>query len=133
MVRLKATCCHRLEAGLTLIEVLIALAIISIAMTAVMKTASQHIRSTSYLQHKTMAMWVGQSVINQARAGVLKMPDGDDWSNNTVTILGEEWHWRGRSDVSANKHIRKINVDVYQTENEADAPVMSLESYVYAE
>jgi general secretion pathway protein I len=121
------------SSGLTLIEVLVALAIIAIAMTAIIKAASQNIRSTSYLQHKTLALWVGQNVINQARVGVIKLPDGGDWSDNTVTIMGEEWHWRGRSEMSANKHIRKLSVDVFASESEEESPVISLESFSYEE
>lgn len=133
MVRLPVKCCPKSIVGLTLIEVLIALAIIAIAMTAVIKAASQHIRSTSYLQHKTIALWVGQSVINQARLGIVKLSEEGDWSNNTVAILGEEWHWRGHSEETANKHIHKIEVTVFETEKEAEAPVLSLESYIYAD
>ena len=62
------------QAGLTLIEVLIALAIVSIAMTAIIKATSQNIRSTQYLEHKTLAAWVGEEVLNKARVELLRLP-----------------------------------------------------------
>ncbi len=74
METLRDNCCpsQRFQAcvGLTLIEVLIALAIVGIAMTAIIKATSQNIRSTAYLQNKLIAMWVGQQVSNEMLAGI---------------------------------------------------------------
>ncbi len=123
----------REQRGLTLIEVLIALAIIAIALTAIIKSTTQNIRSTSYLQHKTLALWVAEDIMNKARLGVINLSDSDDSSNNTVSILGEEWHWRGKSTNSANPHIKKINVEVYATESDDTSPTSTLESYIYAQ
>lgn len=121
------------SAGMTLIEVLIALAIIAIALTAIVKATTENIRSTSYLQHKTLALWVAEDILNKARTGVITLSGDNDSNDNVVTILGEDWHWKGKSDSSANPHIKKINIDVYASDNDDASPVISLESYVYAQ
>lgn len=118
--------------GLTLIEVLIALAIIGIALTAVIKSTSQNIRGTSYLQNKTIAMWVAQQVLNEARVGVLKL-DGDEKQKQSTEMLGHEWYWQASQEETPNKNIKKITVNVYPNENEDDeeSPIVSMASYVY--
>lgn len=123
------------ERGLTLIEVLIALAIISIALTAVIKAASQNIRATHYLQNKTIAMWVGIQAINEIRAGVLKLPTTQDKLEATTYMLGQHWYWQVGQEETPNKRIKKIAVDVYERENmtDEDTPIISLESYLYDE
>lgn len=122
------------QAGLTLIEVLIALAIISIAMTAVIKATSQNINSTGYLQKKTIAMYVGQQAINEVRANVLK---GGSSGNQKLTteMLGREWLWQTEEEETPNNRIKKIIVKVYENEAQEDegSPIITLESYVYHE
>lgn len=119
------------QLGLTLIEVLIALAILGIAMTAVIKATSQNIRSTSYLQNKTIAMWVGQEVLNEARVGIEKLPNGSDSLKQSRMMLGKEWYFSGSQEETPNQHIKKIKVNVFADENEESTPLIRLESYVY--
>src|SRR3990167_1066995 len=117
--------------GLSLIEVLIALAIVSIALAAVIKTTSQNIQATSYLQDKTMATWVGQYILNEVRVGVLTLPV-DDELKQSMQWLGKEWYFEAKAEQTANRRIQKITVDVFAHEkNSEELPLMSLESYTY--
>lgn len=118
-------------AGLTLIEVLIALAIISIAMTAIIKAASQNIRSTDYLQQKSAAMWVAQSVLSEAQAGLIGLSDTEDANDNVVSMLGNDWHWRGSVAATANTHMQKVTISVFNRTDDEATPVAGLEGFVY--
>jgi len=119
--------------GMTLIEVLIALAIIGISLTAVIKAASQNIRANTYLKSKTIALWVAQEVMSEAQLGILKLPPERDGESKTTTMLGDEWFWRANEEPTGNPRIRKLNVRVYAREPEdADAaPLVALEGYSY--
>lgn len=99
-------------AGLTLIEVLIALAIVAIALTAVIKTVSQNIRSTAYLQDKTIAMWVGELTLNEAKLNLLS-PSMMDNTTHITNMLERDWYWRAVQEDTPNKQIRKITVRVF--------------------
>lgn len=117
--------------GLTLIEVLIALAIISIALTAVIKAASQTIRTMTYLQNKTIALWVGQEVMAEARLGILLLPGKSESVSSSREMLGEMWHWELTEMATPNTKIDKIRVEVsLQHTSQQNAPLISLESYV---
>lgn len=122
------------QLGMTLIEVLIALAIISISLTAVIKATTQNIRATSYLQNKTIALWVGQEVLSEARVGTIRLPEAPDSLNMKSDMLGRNWYWQAGEERTPNKNIKKILVNVFEHENhEDDSPLISIESYVYNE
>lgn len=120
------------QRGLTLIEVLIALAIVGIALTAVIKTTSQNIRSTTYLQDKTIALWVAQLVLNEARTGVVKLPDPPDKKTDEMTMLNRKWYVEASQQATANKRIEKVAVKVFRHKNEdEETPIIDLETYIY--
>jgi general secretion pathway protein I len=124
------------SAGLTLIEVMIALAIVGISMTAIIKAASQNIRSTGYVQNKSIAVWVGQQVINEARVNLLQLPNPPDKLKQTTTMLHHEWLWTAAQESTPNTRIKKAIVKVFanaDADEEETTPSVILESYVYHE
>ena len=120
------------QQGLTLIEVLIALAIIAIALTAIIKSTSQDIRGTTYLQDKTIAMWVGQNVINETRTGLLRL-SGEEPVMQKTTMLDRDWYWQASAIPTPNHRIKKIRVRVFAHAIKSGdySSLVSLESYVY--
>ncbi|MFZ2314125.1 MAG: type II secretion system minor pseudopilin GspI [Gammaproteobacteria bacterium] len=127
---LRSSQAMRTTCGLTLIEVLIALAIVSIAMTAIIKATSQNILGTRYLQDKTIAMWVGEQVLNEARVGVLTL--SEDQQTQTTTMLGQDWPWRAAQETTPNSRIKKMSVDVFAPGTEEN-PIISLDTFVYSQ
>lgn len=93
--------------GLTLIEVLVALAIISIAFTAILIANSQHLRNTSYLEKKMTATWVASNVLNQITAGIMTIP-ADPIETN---MLDKQWLVQVAQQ-PATGSIKKISVSV---------------------
>lgn len=123
---------RRDQSGLTLIEVLIALAIAGIAMTAVIKATSQNILATHHLENKTIALWVGKEVISEIQTELLVLHEGDP-VKRTTTMFNKDWTWKAYQVNTPNKRIKKILVQVYENDNE-DAepnPIITLESYRY--
>lgn len=119
--------------GLTLIEVLIALAIISIALTAVIKAASQNIRATGYLYDKSLALWVGEEIMSQARLGLIKLGEQRSSQNEMMTLLDKDYYWRGNETQTGNPHISQLRVRVYahEPEDEEATPLIDLDGYRY--
>lgn len=70
----------------TLIEVLIALMIIAIALTAVIRASSRDIDDQYLLQQKTYGLWVAEYILNQQQ---LKLP-----LKSKITMFDQQWHWR---------------------------------------
>lgn len=121
----------RPQQGFTLIEVLIALAIIGIAITAVIKATSQNIHATSYLQKKTLALWVGQEIMNETRANLLNLGDSTGNQKLTTEMLGEDWDWKREIQDTPNPRIRKVIVKVYASNGrDNESPIITLENYI---
>lgn len=122
--------------GLTLIEVLIALAILAIALIAVIKATAQTIRSTSYLQDKAIATFVAENALNEAQVGVLKIAREDQGKTLRKTnMLGRDWYWQFNEEETGNHHIKKMMVTVFAERNaegiDDPHPLVNLESYRY--
>lgn len=128
MVILVAEFTMQNKLGFTLIEVLIALVILSIALTAIIKSTSQNIKDTLYVQKKTIALWVGNQVMNEIIVGLRKPPTAPDTLKDTTTMLNEEWTWEASLKPTPNQHIQEINVDVFQHTH-----LIHLMSYLYVQ
>jgi general secretion pathway protein I len=115
--------------GFTLIEVLVALAIISIALTAIIKATSQNIKNTIYLQNKTIAGWVGTQVINEATVGLLQLPVAPDKVDGEINMMNQTWAWQAQLVNSPNPRIKKIEVNVMLKSN--GETLINLESFLY--
>lgn len=119
--------------GLTLIEVLVALAIIAISLTAIIKATSENIRATSYLESKSIALWVGQEIMAEVQLGVMQLEGNRDDQTNTMTMLDRTWFWRAQEKATPNPHIKQIRVRVYdhQTDDNEAAALIDLDGYLY--
>lgn len=118
----------RSNAGFTLIEVLIALAILSIALTAVIKATSQNIKDNAYIQNKTIATWVASQVMNESRVGVIKVPTAPDKLEEETEMLGRTWKWQASLNPTPNQHIKEVQVKVFDSNEHL---FTTLESYIY--
>ncbi len=110
-------CSPRNKSGFTLIEVLIALVILSIALTAILKSASLNIKNLIYLENRTMATWIANNVINEVRAGVLKLPNAPASAEQETVLLNQTWIWQANLNLTPNKKIKEINVTVFLKNN----------------
>src|SRR5690242_7353383 len=117
------------NSGFTLIEVLVALAILSIALTAIIKSTSQNIKDTLYIKNKTIASWVGTQIMNEARIDLLKLPLAPDTQDEETTMLGQVWLWKANIKPTPNPHIQEIDVDVF--DKASNTKLITLVSYKY--
>ncbi len=118
------------SSGFTLIEVLVALAILSIALTAIIKATAQNVKDSVYLQNKAIANWVGTEIVNEMRAGIIKPPLQPDTLDVKTNILGQNWVSKAYYIQSPNPHIRELHVDIFPRMN--SKKMMQLTSYMYA-
>src|SRR5215212_2123333 len=92
--------------GFTLIEVLLALAVIAISLTALLKTSAENIRNTARIKDKTISQWVAMQGIAAAQLGLI------DLSQKEVTevtkIAGQRWYWRIQHGPSSIPHVEKL-------------------------
>jgi len=116
----------RVQAGMTLLEVMIAMAVFALAGLAVMNSASEHLRSLSYLEQKSMAQWVASNQLTELKLS--RAWPGDEWTRGTSEMAGSTWHWRFRGGATADPRFRAIELEVRDTD--AGTPLVRLTTYV---
>jgi general secretion pathway protein I len=105
-------------AGFTLIEVLIALAILAIALTAAMRAASVATDSANETKLRTLAIWIAQNRIAEINAlSVTNLP-GVGESNGRQAMANIEFEWKQKISNTPNTAFRKIEVQVLRPGNE---------------
>ncbi len=97
--------------GFTLVEVLVALVIVAVGMSALMGALSSSARTVAYMQDKTFAEWVALNQISNVRI-VLQQgqvpPVGK--SNGDVEFASQTWHWA--QEVVASQVPGLVRIDV---------------------
>ena len=121
---------NRRARGLTLIEVLVALAIIGIALTAIINASASNIRATAHVQKKTQARWIATLILNEVEVGLLSVPS-DRVLAQTTHALNRNWYWQAQALVTPNPDIKKISIAVAENPGEAAPILMRMETYVY--
>jgi len=79
--------------GFTLLEVLVALSIVSIALTAVLMSLTDYSRSAAHLEQKTIAHWIGLNAIADIQLGNIIAAEAPSAETGTVGMLGKEFDW----------------------------------------
>ncbi len=102
----------RTIAGFTLIEVLIAMAILAIAFGAIFSAANNHLQQLSYLQDKTAANWVGMNAIAQYQLHLIGSSKAGDNETGSDNMLSDSWNWTLTSSNSQNKGVLRLEVSV---------------------
>ena len=96
--------------GFTLLEVMIALLVITLGIGAVINTTSESGWKSSQLKQKTIASWVAQNQIAEYRAR-------RTWNNASsksgqVEMANTVWIWQMKVSATDDPSLRRIDVDV---------------------
>ncbi|HYL00038.1 MAG TPA: type II secretion system minor pseudopilin GspI [Steroidobacteraceae bacterium] len=96
--------------GFTLIEVLVALAIVAVGMAAVLATLTSSADTIAYLRDKTFANWVALNQIALTRIGGQLPAPGK--SDGDVDFAGRKWHWHQQVDTTQVPGMVRMDVSV---------------------
>ncbi|MGH8209213.1 MAG: type II secretion system minor pseudopilin GspI [Steroidobacteraceae bacterium] len=104
--------------GFTLIEVLVALAIVALGMAAVLGALTSSASTVIYMRDKTLAQWVALNHIAEQRLlpqmAQIGNTDGD------VDYAGQKWHWRQETVATAVQGMIRMDVMVRPADSKAD-------------
>jgi general secretion pathway protein I len=102
--------------GFTLMEVLVALVIISIAFTAIFMAISVNARSLLYLKNKTAADWIALNIITEAQIGILNINHNTNEISNKEYMFNQDWYWDAKVESTSDLSISRIDVEVKKSE-----------------
>jgi len=103
--------------GFTLVEVLVALAIISIALLAALRAAGQGTNSVDDLRSRLLASWVAQDLLAEHRARADWLPLGIQRGSEREG--GFDFNWRQEVIATPNPAFRRIDVRVFAPTDES--------------
>jgi general secretion pathway protein I len=103
----------RRSQGFTLIEVLVALAIVALAASALLGTLTSSKSNAIYLRNKTLAEWVAFNRLTEIRIAKL-MPDKGKRTGN-AEMGGQRWQWEEEVVELPVKGMFRIDVRVRPT------------------
>ena len=109
----------RSRAGFTLVEVLAALAIVSIALLAALRAAGQGTSNVAELRSRLLAGWVAENRLAQHRARLDWLPLGIQ--RGAERQGGLEFSWREDVVATPNPAFRRVDVLVYTAADESRA------------
>jgi len=102
---------HASRAGFTLVEVLVALAIVAVALIAALRVAGQGANDAVELRARLFAGWVAQNSLAEHRARGDWLPTGIQ--NGTQRQGGIEFTWREEVIPTPNPAFRRVDVFVF--------------------
>lgn len=103
--------------GFTLVEVLVALAIVSIALLAALRAAGQGTNNMGELRSRLFAGWVAENLLAEHRARADWLPLGIQ--RGTSRQGGLDFVWREEVIATPNASFRRVEVRVFATAEEA--------------
>lgn len=95
--------------GFTLLEVLVALVVISIGMTAALRTSGSSIDVLYTIERQTYANWLAENLINQFK---LESIGSTGEYEGTETMADREWFWRASIKPTFDSDVLQLRMRV---------------------
>ncbi len=97
--------------GFTLLEVLVALLLLSLALVALVRTTSLEARALAQLNDATLAQWVASNAIAELRLREPRPAVGR--REGRVELGGRRWQWRMDIAGTSEPGLMRLDVDVF--------------------
>ena len=120
--------------GFTLVEVMVALAVVAVALPALLLTLSQQLDGLRYLEDRTHAQWVAAN-----RLAELRLVAGAKGSLHTGRVAGTEelagrsWYWWSEGVETEVPGFFRYEIVVSDQEDGEASPVHTLDGYLAQE
>jgi general secretion pathway protein I len=117
-----------ISSGFTLVEVLVAVAIVAMAVTGILVAMMRQIDGTSYLRDKMFANYVAQ---NQMELALLTNTNTNQIPTQELSgveeLAGRKWYWRAQPKNSSQPGITQLSITVSDQEGKDAASLASID------
>jgi len=104
------------QTGFSLMEVLIALAVLAIAMAALVESAGSFTSNQAYIENKTFAHWVALNQMAEQRIADSRLVVGGQ--EGQEEMAGRIWRWKNQISATPDPDVMKVEVSVKQENDE---------------
>jgi len=124
----------RAARGFTLIEVMVALAVVAVALPALLFTLIQQIDGTEYLRDRTIANWVASNKLAELRLIVAKEQTLSlTEASGDAEMASRTWYWWLRSQATQVPNFYRIEIRVASDDADQDRPLQTLVAFISPE
>jgi len=113
--------------GFTLIEVMVALVVAAIALSAIVTEVARDLDNAVKLRDRTFAHWVAMNKVAELQAGRHWPTAGE--TKGDAEMADQDWYWLLKVIETDDKDVRRIDVEVRQQRDDA-TPRASLIAYL---
>lgn len=99
------------QPGFTLLEVLVALAVLAIAMGAIIHAATQSINTVAALRDQTFAGWVARNQVNALLLEAAPWPE-EGSRQGAAELANRAWRWEARFYQTNDPDLRRLELTV---------------------
>lgn len=122
---------HKDSSGFTLVEVLVAVAIVALAVTGILIAMMRQIDGTAYLRDKMFASYVAQ---NQMELALLTNAYANQLPTDTLSgseeMAGRTWYWRAQPKAAEQPGVSQLIITVSDVEEKEASPLATLDVLV---
>ncbi len=115
------------QRGFTLLELLVAMAILAMTGVTLMRVSSEHIRSVSYLEELSVAAMIAENQLQLVRLETRWPPKAK--AEGQVEMAKRKWKWRQETLETDDPNFRMVRVKV-SIEDNPDQVVSTLTTFV---
>jgi general secretion pathway protein I len=115
------------QRGFTLLEILVALAILATALAALLGAVSRQVDNTAYLRDKTLAHWVGMNVLAEFQLKQNWPRKGK--ADGQAQQADRDWWWEVQAQETPDADIQKLVLTVYADKAQKQ-PMLVLERFI---
>lgn len=118
---------HRSQ-GFTLIEVLVAVAVLALAMGAVLVSSSRYADNAIYLRDKTFASWVGHNLLNEWQIQ-------QEWpkvgkKEGKTEMAGRDWYWNAKISKTPDPQVRRVDLNIAMEKGDKAPSILTLSAFL---
>lgn len=120
--------------GFTLVEVMVALAIVAITLPALLMALYQQVDDAAYLRDKTLAEMLAVNKLAEMRlviASTRSVKAGKD--NGEETFLDRDWYWWTEIKTTEVVNFYRIELSVALNEERREQPLYMLSAFIFGD
>lgn len=96
--------------GFTLIEIVVALAVLAVAMGALISGMGRYADNAAYLREKTLALYVAHNRLTEIEVSAVFPSVGK--SDGDVEMAGIKWRWHVEVSETADPNVHRVDIGV---------------------